>query len=465
MEHQTELTAESLWHEVAGRLRGSLNETTYGTWFGEARGVALEDGRFVLGVPNDFTRNWIEGHFLSLIGAAIRDVTGEDRGIELQVVDGFPQREGPKMLDLEDEPAGPTRPRAVVERLPSRPESGGFNAKYTFDSFVIGSSNRFAHAAALAVAEAPAQAYNPLFIYGSTGLGKTHLLQAVAQYVSEHTKDLTVRYVTSETFMNDFINSLRDKRIEGFKQRYRTYDVLMIDDVQFFEHKERIQEEFFHTFNSLYEAGSQIVMSSDRPPRDIATLEQRLRSRFEWGLITDIQPPDLETRIAILRKKVKTDGIHVPDPQVLEFVASRVSTNIRELEGALTRVVAFSSLTGRAMSVELAQDVLKDVFPQGEAAEVSIRRIQELVVERFDMTLEELCGDKRSQNIVYPRQVAMYLSRELTDSSLPKIGKEFGGRDHTTVIHATSKIARLIREDRSVYNLVQELTARVKQVR
>ena len=237
------------------------------------------------------------------------------------------------------------------------------NPKYTFDLFVIGSSNRFAHAAALAVAEAPAQAYNPLFIYGGTGLGKTHLMQAIAQYVAEHSSDLSVRYVTSETFMNDFINSLRDKRIEGFKQRYRTYDLLLVDDVQFFEHKERIQEEFFHTFNSLYEAGSQIVMSSDRPPRDIATLEERLRSRFEWGLITDVQPPDLETRIAILRKKVKTDGIHVADPQVLSFIASRISTNIRELEGALTRVVAFSSLTGRALSVELAEDVLKDVFP------------------------------------------------------------------------------------------------------
>jgi chromosomal replication initiator protein len=462
VEHQIELTAQSLWHEVASRLRSSLNETTYGTWFGEAQGAALDGDRFVLGVPNDFTRNWIEGHFLSLIGAAIRDVTGEDKAIELTVVAGpppaEPRHEAPGDVAM-----------ALVERLPtrppSRPESGGFNAKYTFDSFVIGSSNRFAHAAALAVAEAPAQAYNPLFIYGGTGLGKTHLLQAIAQYVSEHTKDLTVRYVTSETFMNDFINSLRDKRIEGFKQRYRTYDVLLIDDVQFFEHKERIQEEFFHTFNSLYEAGSQIVMSSDRPPRDIATLEERLRSRFEWGLITDIQPPDLETRIAILRKKVKMDGIQVQDPEVLTFIAGRVSTNIRELEGALTRVVAFSSLTGRAMSPDLAQDVLKDVFPQGEAAEVSIRRIQDLVAERFNLSLEELCGDKRSQNIVYPRQVAMYLSRELTDSSLPKIGKEFGGRDHTTVIHATSKIARLIREDRSVYNLVQELTARVKQVR
>jgi chromosomal replication initiator protein len=463
VEHQIELTAESLWSEVAGRLRGSLNDTTYGTWFGEARGLELDGGRFTLAVPNDFTRDWIEGHFLGLIGAAIRDVTGAERAVELRVSETAPTVD--EQLRFEERPNEEPAIAALTRLRPqSRPESGGFNTKYTFDSFVIGSSNRFAHAAALAVAEAPAQAYNPLFIYGGTGLGKTHLLQAIAQYVSEHSSELSVRYVTSETFMNDFINSLRDKRIEGFKQRYRTYDVLLVDDVQFFEGKERIQEEFFHPFNSLYEAGSQIVMSSDRPPRDIATLESRLRSRFEWGLITDIQPPDLETRIAILRKKVKTDGIHVPETEVLTFVASRVSTNIRELEGALTRVVAFSSLTGRPMSVELAQDVLKDVFPQGEAAEVSIKRIQDLVAERFSLSLDELCGDKRSQNIVYPRQVAMYLSRELTDSSLPKIGKEFGGRDHTTVIHATSKIARLIREDRSVYNLVQELTARVKQV-
>ena len=459
LEHQTELTAEGLWDEVSGRLRGALNDTTYGTWFREAAGLELSDDRFVLGVPNDFTRDWIEGHFLGLIGAAVREVTGSERPIELRLVESA----GVDSNVIES--LVPPVIAVVASPVHHRPESGGFNAKYTFDSFVIGSSNRFAHAAALAVAEAPAQAYNPLFIYGHTGLGKTHLLHAVANFVTDHGGGLTCRYVTSETFMNDFINSLRDKRIEGFKQRYRTYDVLLIDDVQFFEHKERIQEEFFHTFNSLYEAGSQIVLSSDRPPRDIATLEARLRSRFEWGLITDIQPPDLETRIAILRKKVKTDGIPVPDPQVLTFIAGRVSSNIRELEGALTRVVAFSSLTARAMSVELAQDVLKDVFPQGEAAEVSIKRIQDLVAERFNMSLEELCGDKRSQNIVYPRQVAMYLSRELTDSSLPKIGKEFGGRDHTTVIHATSKIARLIREDRSVYNLVQELTARVKQVR
>jgi chromosomal replication initiator protein len=466
VESPIELTAASLWTEISARLQGTLNETTYSTWFADARGIELAGDSFVLAVPNDFTREWIEGHFFGLINAALEDTTGRELRISLRVDGSL----GAPEAELE-RPVGPSPLPPEVEQMATTPppvprsDPSGMNPKYTFDSFVIGSSNRFAHAAALAVAEAPAQAYNPLFIYGGTGLGKTHLLTAIANYVSTHAGGVSVRYVTSETFMNDFINSLRDKRIEGFKQRYRTYDVLLIDDVQFFEHKERIQEEFFHTFNSLYEAGRQIVMSSDRPPREISTLEERLRSRFEWGLITDIQPPDLETRIAILRKKVKTDGIHVPDEQVLTFIASRVSTNIRELEGALTRVVAFSSLTARPMTVELAQDVLKDVFPQGEQAAVSIDRIQELVADRFGLSLDELCGDRRSQNIVYPRQVAMYLARELTDSSLPKIGKLFGGRDHTTVIHATSKIARLIREDRSVYNLVQELTARVKQGR
>jgi chromosomal replication initiator protein len=447
VEPSIELTADSLWSEVSSRLRGALNETTYRTWFEHVEGTELTDDEFVLAVPNDFTRDWIDGHFLGLIRAAVGDATGRERRVQLTVA----EREGTP---------GP----AAAEAPRREPGAVGFNSKYTFDSFVIGSSNRFAHAAALAVAEAPAQAYNPLFIYGGTGLGKTHLLQAVSQYVGEHQGELSVRYVTSETFMNDFINALRDKRIEGFKQRYRAYDLLLVDDIQFFEHKERIQEEFFHTFNSIYEAGGQIVISSDRPPREISTLEERLRSRFEWGLITDIQPPDLETRIAILRKKVKTDGI-LPEPKVLEFIAGRISSNIRELEGALTRVVAFSSLTGRPMTEDLAQDVLKDVFPQGEVRQVTIDRIQELVSDRFGLSLQELCGDKRSQNIVYPRQVAMYLSRELTDSSLPKIGKQFGGRDHTTVIHATSKIARMIREDRSVYNLVQELTARIKQAR
>jgi chromosomal replication initiator protein len=451
LDQSTELTAETLWSEVSSRLQGALNETTYRTWFAEAEGVEVDDDVFVIGVPNDFTREWIEGKFLGLVRAVAQDVTGRERRIQLSV------------LSEADTAAAP---QAVVQ-LPGRRGTASdalLNPKYTFDLFVIGSSNRFAHAAALAVAEAPAQAYNPLFVYGSTGLGKTHLMQAIAQYVSEHSSNLSVRYVTSETFMNDFINSLRDKRIEGFKHRYRNYDLLLVDDIQFFENKERIQEEFFHTFNSLYEAGAQIVLSSDRPPREISTLEERLRSRFEWGLITDVQPPDLETRIAILRKKVKTDQINVPDEEVLSFIAGRISSNIRELEGALTRVVAFSSLTDRPMTSELAQEVLQDVFPQGEVVQVSIQRIQEIVSDRFDISLEELTGDRRSQNIVYPRQVAMYLSRELTDASLPKIGKEFGGRDHTTVMHANAKIARKIREDRSVYNLVQELTRRVKQV-
>jgi chromosomal replication initiator protein len=448
VEKPIELTAEGVWNEISGRLREALNENTFSTWFAEVDAAEITDAEFVLNVPNDFTREWIEGHFLDLISAALAEVAGE-HSIRLKIAEYEVTAAAPE----------PKLPQQTLQPGPS------INTKYTFDSFVIGSSNRFAHAAALAVAEAPAQAYNPLFIYGGTGLGKTHLLQAISQYVGEHPGNLSVRYVTSETFMNDFINSLRDKRIEGFKQRYRTYDLLLVDDVQFFEHKERIQEEFFHTFNSLYESGSQIVMSSDRPPRDIATLEERLRSRFEWGLITDIQPPDLETRIAILRKRVKTDNINVPDPQVLTFIAGRVSTNIRELEGALTRVVAFCSLTGRPMNEEVAQDVMKDVFPQGDLPQVTIERIQEIISDRFGLSLDELCGDRRSQNIVYPRQVAMYLSRELTDSSLPKIGKQFGGRDHTTVIHATSKIARMIREDRSVYNLVQELTARIKQVR
>ena len=460
MEHVTETTAQHLWQAIAGRLREALTETTYETWFAQAGPLSLTDDKLVVEVPNDFTREWIVGHFLDFVSGAAR----ESAGREIVVTFAVTQR---RIVAPASTARVETELRSRDVELPYRdtPEVE-LNPKYTFDLFVIGSSNRFAHAAALAVAEAPAQAYNPLFIYGGTGLGKTHLLQAIGHYVRQHSRRLTMRYVTSETFMNDFIDSLRDKRIEGFKRRYRNYDVLLIDDIQFFEGKERIQEEFFHTFNSLYEGGAQIIISSDRPPREIATLEERLRSRFEWGLLTDIQAPDLETRIAILRKKVNTERIAVTNPEVLTFIAGRVSSNIRELEGALTRVVAFSSLTDRSMTVELAEHVLKDVYPQGEAApEVTISRIQEAVSQRFGVTLDELVSPRRSQAVAYPRQVAMYLSRELTDSSLPMIGKQFGGRDHTTVIHAKDKITRLIREDRSVYNLVQELTARIKQAR
>jgi chromosomal replication initiator protein len=460
VEQPQNTTADSLWDAIAGRLRETLSATTYDTWFAHAEPRSLADRELVVAVPNGFTRDWIESHFQGFVSSAAQQLIGDDVTVSF-TVSGRSHR------------LPPARVPQVPPTHEPEPDIGGrdvaeadLNPKYTFDLFVIGSSNRFAHAAALAVAEAPAQAYNPLFIYGGTGLGKTHLLQAIGHYVRQHSRRLTMRYVTSETFMNDFIDSLRDKRIEGFKRRYRNYDVLLIDDIQFFEGKERIQEEFFHTFNSLYEGGAQIVISSDRPPREISTLEERLRSRFEWGLLTDVQAPDLETRIAILRKKVNTEGIAITDPEVLTFIAGRVSSNIRELEGALTRVVAFSSLTDRALTVELAEDVLRDVYPQGEPApEVTITRIQEAVSQRFGVTIEELVSPRRSQAVAYPRQVAMYLSRELTDASLPLIGKEFGGRDHTTVIHAKDKITRLIREDRSVYNLVQELTARIKQAR
>jgi len=473
VESATETRADDLWSTISAQLRQTLTETTYETWFGGAQPSSLAEGALVVEVPNDFTREWIEGHFLDLVSRAASDALGREASVSFAVGERQPLHLTTRPVEQEPAPATDGHPPPAARLTPGDTESREpaeptLNAKYTFDLFVIGSSNRFAHAAALAVAEAPAQAYNPLFIYGGTGLGKTHLLQAIAHYVRQHSKRLTTRYVTSERFMNDFIDAVRDRgaRIEGFKRRYRNYDVLLVDDIQFFEGKERIQEEFFHTFNSLYEGGAQIVISSDRPPREIATLEERLRSRFEWGLLTDIQAPDLETRIAILRKKVNTERIAVTDPEVLTFIAGRVSSNIRELEGALTRVVAFSSLTDRPMTVELAEHVLKDVYPQGEAApEVTIPRIQEAVSQRFGVTLDELVSPRRSQAVAYPRQVAMYLSRELTDASLPMIGREFGGRDHTTVIHAKDKISRLIREDRSVYNLVQELTARIKQAR
>lgn len=449
-------TPDSLWEAVADRLRETLSETAWATWFGGARPLALTDASFTVGVPNDFTRNWIQGHFLELLRGAVADVAAGDLRIELEVDDAARQPHA-------EVSALPAEDARTVLSAASAEVAAPANPKYTFDNFVIGSSNRFAHAAALAVAETPAQGYNPLFIYGDTGLGKTHLLQAIVAYVSENSR-LTTRYVTCEAFTNDFINSLGQRgRIEGFKQRYRAYDVLLVDDVQFLEGKDRIQEEFFHTFNSLHEAGKQVVLSCDRHPREIATLENRLRSRFEWGLMTDIQAPDVETRIAILRKKAAADGVLAADPAVLTFVASRVATNIRELEGALTRVVAFSSLTGLPLTVELAEQVLRDLFPEGGVPDVTISRIQEVVCERFGLTQAELVSARRNQALAYPRQVAMYLSREMTPASLPKIGREFGGRDHTTVMHATAKITRRISEDRSVYNLVQDLTARIKK--
>ncbi|MGH3495273.1 MAG: chromosomal replication initiator protein DnaA, partial [Sciscionella sp.] len=343
-----------------------------------------------------------------------------------------------------------------------QPSKTRLNERYIFDSFVIGASNRFAHAAALAVAEAPARAYNPLFVWGESGLGKTHLLHAVGHYAQRLFPGMRVRYVSTEEFTNDFINSLRDDRKVAFQRRYRDVDILLVDDVQFLEGKEGTQEEFFHTFNTLHNANKQIVVSSDRPPKRLETLEDRLRTRFEWGLITDIQPPELETRIAILRKKAAQDRLNVPS-EVLEFIAARIERNIRELEGALIRVTAFASLNRQPVEVALAEIVLRDLIPDSQAPEISTSTIMAVTAEFFSVTMDDLCGPGKVKALAQARQIAMYLCRELTDLSLPKIGQQFGGRDHTTVMHADRKIRSLMAERRSIYNQVTELTNRIKQ--
>jgi chromosomal replication initiator protein len=343
-----------------------------------------------------------------------------------------------------------------------RPEQARLNPKYTFETFVIGSSNRFAHAAAVAVAEAPAKAYNPLFVYGESGLGKTHLLHAVGHYAQSLFNGARVRYVSSEEFTNDFINSIRDGKADGFRRRYRDVDILLVDDIQFLENKEQTQEEFFHTFNTLHNANKQIVISSDRPPKQLVTLEDRLRNRFEWGLITDVQPPELETRIAILSKKAAQEGLAAPR-DVLEFIASKISTNIRELEGALIRVTAFASLNRQSVDMQLAEIVLKDLIPDSSGPEITAATIMAQTATYFGIAIDDLCGPSRSRVLVTARQIAMYLCRELTEMSLPKIGQQFGGRDHTTVMHAERKIRSLMAERRSIYNQVTELTNRIKQ--
>jgi chromosomal replication initiator protein len=343
-----------------------------------------------------------------------------------------------------------------------RPAQARLNPKYTFETFVIGSSNRFAHAAAVAVAEAPAKAYNPLFVYGDSGLGKTHLLHAIGHYAQSLYAGARVRYVSSEEFTNDFINMIRDGKQDGFRRRYRDVDILLVDDIQFLENKEGTQEEFFHTFNTLHNASKQIVISSDRPPKRLVTLEDRLRSRFEWGLLTDVQPPELETRIAILRKKAVQEGLNAP-PEVLEYIASRISTNIRELEGALIRVTAFASLNRQSVDLQLAEIVLKDLIPEAQGPEITATTIMGQTASYFGLSIDDLCGTSRSRVLVTARQIAMYLCRELTDLSLPKIGQQFGGRDHTTVMHADRKIRSLMAERRSIYNQVTELTNRIKQ--
>jgi chromosomal replication initiator protein len=372
-------------------------------------------------------------------------------------INGSTDRIGQPLASVAPPPNGsaPTQPATEAQG------EARLNPKYTFETFVIGSSNRFAHAAAVAVAEAPGKAYNPQLIYGDSGLGKTHLLHAIGHYVRSLYTGARVRYVSSEEFTNDFINAIRDDKAAQFQRRYRDVDVLLIDDIQFLEGKIQTQEEFFHTFNTLHNANKQIVISSDRAPKRLEALEDRLRNRFEWGLITDIQPPDLETRIAILRKKAATERLTAP-PEVLEFIASKVQTNIRELEGALIRVTAFASLNRQPVDLSLAEIVLKDLIPEGSKPEVTASMIMGQTASYFGLSIDDLCGSSRSRVLVTARQIAMYLCRELTDLSLPKIGQQFGGRDHTTVMHAERKIRQLMSERRSVFNQVTELTNRIK---
>jgi chromosomal replication initiator protein len=377
--------------------------------------------------------------------------------------DGNPAGETlPERPGLDGRPHGPAGFGPGAPPGTPRPAQARLNPKYTFETFVIGSSNRFAHAAAVAVAEAPAKAYNPLFVYGDSGLGKTHLLHAIGHYAQSLYQGVKVRYVSSEEFTNDFINMIRDGKQDGFRRRYRDVDVLLVDDIQFLENKEGTQEEFFHTFNTLHNASKQIVISSDRAPKRLVTLEDRLRSRFEWGLLTDVQPPELETRIAILRKKAVQDRLNAP-PDALEYIASRISTNIRELEGALIRVTAFASLNRQSVDLQLAEFVLKDLIPEAQGPEITASTIMGQTASYFGLSIDDLCGTSRSRVLVTARQIAMYLCRELTDLSLPKIGQQFGGRDHTTVMHADKKIRSLMAERRSIFNQVTELTNRIKQ--
>ncbi|MFJ9563462.1 chromosomal replication initiator protein DnaA [Streptomyces fuscichromogenes] len=376
---------------------------------------------------------------------------------------GQGHRGGPGRPDLQSAGgSGPHGGKPTPAGGPGEP-TARLNPKYLFDTFVIGASNRFAHAAAVAVAEAPAKAYNPLFIYGESGLGKTHLLHAIGHYARSLYPGTRVRYVSSEEFTNEFINSIRDGKGDSFRKRYREMDILLVDDIQFLADKESTQEEFFHTFNTLHNANKQIVLSSDRPPKQLVTLEDRLRNRFEWGLITDVQPPELETRIAILRKKAVQEQLNAP-PEVLEFIASRISRNIRELEGALIRVTAFASLNRQPVDLGLTEIVLKDLIPGGQDStpEISATAIMAATADYFGLTVEDLCGSSRGRQLVTARQIAMYLCRELTDLSLPKIGAQFGNRDHTTVMHADRKIRALMAERRSIYNQVTELTNRIK---
>ncbi|MBS4539314.1 chromosomal replication initiator protein DnaA [Clostridium sp. D2Q-11] len=442
---------EDIWVKALKLIKTELTEVSFNTWLKSIDPVSIEDNNIILAAPNEFTKSILEARYLTLIKNAINQVSNSNYNItflipgeEISTGVGQPRKEKTEKNEAEEKP--------LKSQL--RP-------KYTFDQFVIGNSNRFAHAASLAVAEAPAKAYNPLFIYGGVGLGKTHLMNAIGHYILEQNPNANVAYVSSEKFTNELINSIRDDKNVEFRNKYRHVDVLLIDDIQFIAGKERTQEEFFHTFNALHEANKQIIISSDRPPKEIPTLEDRLRSRFEWGLIADIQPPDLETRIAILKKKANLENLDINN-EVFLFIADKIRSNIRELEGALIRIIAYSSLTNKEITIELANEALKDIISGNRSEKIDVNRIKEMVSKHFNVKIEDFNSKKRARAISHPRQIAMYLSRELTDLSLPKIGDEFGGRDHTTVIHAYDKISNAINSDNEIKSIIEQLNKDIK---
>ena len=461
------LELQSVWSAALGTLTdGQISDSQRG-FVNLAQPVGIVDSTALISVPNDFTRDILETRLQPMLVEALSQAIGRDIRLAFTVDPSMSVSSDELEILIQEEqgerlepPSDPTV-RPGTGSPGTRVEDARLNAKYTFESFVIGASNRFAHAAAVAVAEQPARAYNPLFIYGGSGLGKTHLLHAIGHYARTLYSGMRVRYVSSEEFTNEFINSIRDDKAAAFQRRYRDVDVLLVDDIQFLSGKVQTQEEFFHTFNTLHNSNKQIVVTSDLPPKQLQDFEDRMRSRFEWGLITDVQPPDLETRIAILRKKSAQERIVAP-PEVLEFIASKIATNIRELEGALIRVTAFASLNRQPVDLPLTENVMRHLFPSDEGPEITVGQIMAATASYFGVTIDDLCGSSRSRVLVTARQIAMYLCRELTDLSLPKIGQAFGGRDHTTVMHADRKIRQLMAERRSLFNQVTDLTSRIK---
>ena len=445
---------KSLWEKTLNIIKGEMSEVSFNTWIKSCEPISISSNTIKISVPNSFTQDILEKRYKDLVVNSIEAACAKVYKVEFIVASDIQEAEEreEKKSNFDDK----------VSITVNDEMSSTLNPKYTFDSFVIGNSNRFAHAASLAVAESPAKAYNPLFIYGGVGLGKTHLMHAIGHYVLQNNSSAKVVYVSSEKFTNELINAIKDDKNEEFRNKYRNVDILLIDDIQFIAGKERTQEEFFHTFNELHDANKQIILSSDRPPKEIPTLEDRLRSRFEWGLIADIQAPDFETRMAILKKKADVEKLNVAN-EVMVYIATKIKSNIRELEGALIRIVAYSSLTNRPITVELASEALKDIISNKQNKNVTIDVIQDVVAGYFNLRIEDLKSQRRTRNVAYPRQIAMYLSRKLTDMSLPKIGEEFGGRDHTTVIHAYEKISDNLNTDESLQHTVNDITKKLTQ--